>query len=118
MTDSRIDHDRPHEEPRRSTLDGSGPPDEMVVPRTRTSSTFVMAVVGLVLALLMLVFVLQNDSRQHLELLWFDFTLPAGVAMLLAAVVGGLIVAMLGLGRMLQLRLAARRHRDVDRVRR
>jgi uncharacterized integral membrane protein len=103
---------------RREPVDRTRPPEEMVVPRTRTSSTFVMAVVGLVLALLMLVFVLQNDSRQDFEFLWLDFTLPTGVAMLLAAVVGGLIVALLGLGRMLQVRLAARRHRDADRLRR
>ncbi len=90
-------------------------PEEFVVERTRTSTVFVMAAVALVLALLMLVFVLQNGDRERLEFLWFDFTLPAGVAMLLAAIVGGLIVASLGLGRVVQLRLAARRHRQVDR---
>ena len=92
--------------------------EEMVVERTRTSTVFATAAVGLVLALLMLVFVLQNDESQPLEFLWFDFTLPTGVAMLLAAIVGGLIVAAMALGRMLQLRLAARRHRDADRERR
>ena len=91
------------------------PPEEFVVARTRTSSVFVMAAVGLFLALLMLVFVLQNGDDSRLEFLWFDFTLPTGVAMLLAAIVGGLIVALLGLGRVIQLRLAARRHRQVDR---
>lgn len=90
-------------------------PHELAVGRTRTASLFVAAAAALVLALLMLVFVLQNDDSQRLEFLWFDFTLPAGVAMLLAAVVGGLIVASLGLGRVLQLRVAARRHRRADR---
>lgn len=92
--------------------------DDMVVERTRTSSVFVMAAVGLVLALLMLVFVLQNDESHDLEFLWAEFSLPSGVAMLLAAIVGGLIVALLGLGRVIQLRLAARRHREADRRRR
>lgn len=107
-------------EPVTQTAERSTAPhgDEMVLPRTRTSSTFVMAAVGLLLALLMLIFVLQNETRQELEFLWFDFTLPAGVALLLAAVGGGLIVASLALGRVLQARLAARRHRDVDRLHR
>ena len=99
----------------RATPPTMSPPEEFVVERTRTSTVFVMAAVALVLALLMLVFVLQNGDRERLEFLWFDFTLPAGVAMLLAAIVGGLIVASLGLGRVVQLRLAARRHRQVDR---
>lgn len=90
-------------------------PDELVLGRTRTATLFVAVAAALVLALLMLVFVLQNGDRQQLEFLWFDFTLPAGAAMLLAAIVGGLIVASLGLGRVVQLRLAARRHRHADR---
>lgn len=90
-------------------------PHELAVERTRTATLFAAAAAALVLALLMLVFVLQNDDSQRLEFLWFDFTLPTGVAMLLAAVVGGLIVASLGLGRVLQLRVAARRHRRAGR---
>lgn len=85
---------------------------DAVAPRTRTASLFATSVAGLVLAVLMLVFVLQNDARQQLEFLWLDFELPTGVAMLLSAVVGALIVASLALGRLVQLRLAARRHRQ------
>ena len=93
----------------------AGSAEELRLGRTRTSSLFVAAVAGLVLALLMLVFVLQNGDSQDLEFLWMDFSVPAGVAMLLAAIIGGLVVALLGLGRVLQLRLAARRHRASDR---
>lgn len=119
MTETRTTADTTTE-PRPDTEVGAGRSDgdEMTLPRTRTSSTFVMAAVGLVLTLLMLIFVLQNDTSQDFEFLWFDFTLPTGVAMLLAAVVGGLIVASLALGRVLQARLAARRHRDADRLHR
>jgi uncharacterized integral membrane protein len=113
-TDTGTGKDVATEQPRVTTPTMS-PPEEFVVERTRTSTVFVMAAVALVLALLMLVFVLQNGDSERLEFLWFDFTLPAGVAMLLAAIVGGLIVASLGLGRVVQLRLAARRHRQVDR---
>ena len=82
------------------------------IERTRTGTVFGGAVAGLVLTMLMLVFVLQNDERRPLEFLWFDFELPTGVAILLAAVAGALIVSSLALGRVVQLRLAARRHRQ------
>lgn len=88
---------------------------EMVVPRTRTGSALVATVLGMVLALLMLVFVLQNGDRQDYEFLWTEFSLPAGVAMLFAAIAGGLVVALVGIGRIVQIRLAARRHRRADR---
>jgi uncharacterized integral membrane protein len=96
---------------------GSGEQDapEMRVQRTRTGSALVATVLGLVLALLMLVFVLQNSERQQYEFLWTDFSLPSGVAMLVAAIVGGLVVALIGLSRIIQIRLAARRHRKADR---
>jgi uncharacterized integral membrane protein len=100
----------------RSSAAGGQPADrEMVVPSTRTGFTLVATVLGLVLALLMLVFVLQNGERQSYEFLWLDFTLPSGVAMLVAAIAGGLVVALIGIGRIAQIRLAARRHRRADR---
>jgi uncharacterized integral membrane protein len=79
--------------------------------RTRTSAAWTLAAIGLLLALLMLVFILQNGHDVDFEFLWFDFTLPAGGAMLLAAVVGGLLVVLIGVSRVIQLRWAARRHR-------
>lgn len=79
---------------------------------TRTAAALVSVVIGMIVSLLMLTFVVQNSHRTTFELLWLDFTLSAGVALLVSAIAGGLIVAMLGLGRVLQLRLAARRHRQ------
>lgn len=92
----------------------SGAP-ELEVPRTRTGSAWVAAATGALLVLLMLVFILQNSQKVQMDFLWTDFSLPLGVGLLLAAVLGALIVLALGIGRMLQLRLAARRHRKADR---
>ena len=78
---------------------------------TRAGAAWLAVFVMLLLALLMLVFVLQNGHRVAFELLWADFSLPVGVALLLAAVLGGLLVVLFGAARVLQLRLAARRHR-------
>ena len=99
----------------RTTTSSPSTADELQVPRTRTSSAWVAAAVGAVLVLLMLVFILQNSSKVQMDFLWMEFSLPLGVAMLLAAVLGALIVVSLGIGRMLQLRLAAHRHRKADR---
>jgi uncharacterized integral membrane protein len=63
----------------------------------------------------MLVFILQNGDKVRLHFLWLSFSLPLGVALLLAGVSGALIVVLVGIGRMLQLRLVARRHRKDDR---
>ncbi len=62
----------------------------------------------------MLVFILQNSDRVAMQFLWMDFTVPLGAGLLLSAVLGALAVVSLGAGRMLQLRLAARRHRRAD----
>ena len=106
----------PDEQGKRAVVkDSPVPSQEFEVPRTRTSSAWVAAAIGVLLTLLMLVFILQNGDRVRMHFLWMDFTLPLGVALLMAGVVGALIVFVVGIGRMLQLRLAARRHRKNDR---
>jgi uncharacterized integral membrane protein len=75
----------------------------------------VAAASGALLLLLMLVFILQNGDKVRLHFLWLGFSLPLVVALLLAGVSGALIVVLVGMGRMLQLRLVARRHRKDDR---
>ena len=89
--------------------------EHLVLPRTRTGSAWVAAATGAVLVLLMLVFILQNGERVEMEFLWLELNVPLGAGLLLAAVLGALVVVSLGVGRMLQLRLAARRHRKADR---
>ena len=93
----------------------SAPHDELTIGRTRMSRAWAAAAVTLVLALLMLIFILQNGRDERMRFLWMDFTLPLGVALLLAAVGGGLLVVLLGIARLTQLRLAARRHRKAGR---
>ena len=65
---------------------------------------------GLVLAVL-LVFVLQNLDRVPIEFLGASGEVPVGVALLLAAVAGGLIVGLASGLRILQLRRRVKRER-------
>lgn len=109
-------HERHHGSMTTGGISGGGrlPGKALKSEGTRTGTLFGGAVAGLVLTMFMLVFVLQNDERRRLEFLWFDFELPIGAAMLLAAVAGALIASSLALGRVVQLRLAARRHRQAE----
>jgi lipopolysaccharide assembly protein A len=93
----------------------SRPLEQHVVASTRTSGVWVASIAFAVLLLLLLIFILQNNRSVPLRFLGFDGSTPLGVAMLLAAVLGALIVAMAGVARVLQLRRVAKRHRDADR---
>jgi uncharacterized integral membrane protein len=65
-------------------------------------------VATLVLALLLLVFILQNGRHARLRFLWLRFSLPVGVALLLAAVGGGLLVELLRFARAFRRRFRGR----------
>jgi lipopolysaccharide assembly protein A len=90
-------------------------PGDHVVEPTRTSGVWVASIAFAVLLLLLLIFILQNNRSVPLRFLGFDGNMPLGVAMLLAAVLGALLVAMAGVARVLQLRRVAKRHRVAER---
>jgi uncharacterized integral membrane protein len=68
---------------------------------------------ALVLALL-LIFILENGQRASISYFGARGHLPLGVALLFAAVLGILMVVIPGTARIIQLRIAARRHRRTD----
>lgn len=68
-----------------------------------TGATWVALIVGLILLVLLLIFVLQNMNDALISYMGWQFNLPLGVAMLLSAVAGGFIVAMVGSIRLLVL---------------
>jgi uncharacterized integral membrane protein len=78
---------------------------------TRTSGVWAGLVLGGVLLILLLVFILQNGGKSAFHFLGFDFTLPRGIALLLAAAAGGSIMAVVGAIRIFQLRRAYKRGR-------
>ena len=66
---------------------------------------------ALVLLVLLIVFVLQNSTKVELHFLGLSATIPLGMALLIAAVGGGVVVAIAGIARVSQLRMNARRTR-------
>jgi uncharacterized integral membrane protein len=101
---------------------GTEPPPATALPpqhtldRTRTGGLWVAATATVVLILLLLIFILQNGEQVEVSLFGANPDLPLGVALLLAAVLGALIVALAGTARVVQLRHVAKRHRASDRA--
>jgi uncharacterized integral membrane protein len=94
---------RPGSAPRRKTKPGGA-------PRTRTSAAFKGFVGGALILLLLLIFILENTEQVKIGYFGATGRLPLGVALLLAAVGGALLVAILGAARISQLRLYTKRH--------
>jgi lipopolysaccharide assembly protein A len=84
------------------------------IKRTRTSGIWVAVGFFAVVLLLLLIFILQNGTQVSVSYLGLHGHLPLGVALLLAAVCGVLLVVLAGAARISQLRATARRHRRVD----
>jgi uncharacterized integral membrane protein len=85
------------------------PGDGPVVPRTRIGGLWIASVLFAAVLLLLLVFILQNTRPAEISFFGARARPPVGVALLLAAVFGVLLVALPGTARILQLRFLARR---------
>jgi uncharacterized integral membrane protein len=81
------------------------------VRRTRMGGLWVAAVLSALVLLLLLIFILENGQRASISYFGAHGHMPLGVALLLAAVLGVLLVVIPGTGRIIQLRVAAHRHR-------
>lgn len=60
-------------------------------------------ILGLLILILLLIFILQNNVAAQFNYLGWQFSLPLGVAMLLAAVAGALIMGLVGSVRLFKL---------------
>jgi len=83
--------------------------------RTRTSTTYVGVGVGLLVLVLVIIFIAQNLNDDRVQFFTAHFDLPEGLIVLASVVAGGLIVLLVSLARVVQLRVAARRHRSGHR---
>jgi len=78
---------------------------------TWASAVWVATGAALLLLILLIVFMLQNSSKVEVHFLGLTGTIPLGMALLIAAVGGGVVVAIAGIARVTQLRFSARRTR-------
>jgi uncharacterized integral membrane protein len=77
--------------------------------RTRVGGAWIGMILGAVVLVFLLVFILQNLDPARVAFLGFEATLPLGIWLLFAAIAGMLLLAIPGLGRMVQWRRAAKR---------
>ena len=85
-------------------------PPEDAVKFTKAAALWAALIVGFLVLIVLLIFIAQNTDPGTFHFLGWNWTLPLGVALLLAAVGGGLLAVLVGAARIVQLRIAARKN--------
>ena len=80
---------------------------------------WIALILGAIVLVLLLIFIIQNNVTTQFQYFGAQFQLPLGVAMLLAAVAGALVMALVGSVRMIQMGLSIRKLRkNQEKIRR
>jgi uncharacterized integral membrane protein len=83
-------------------------PPKDPVKFTRAAALWAALISGFLILIVLLIFIAQNTASAQFHFLGWHWSLPLGVAILGAAVCGGLLTVAVGAVRMLQLRRAAK----------
>jgi uncharacterized integral membrane protein len=83
---------------------------ESAVKFTRAAALWSALITGFVILIVLLVFIMQNTDSTTINFFAWEWNLPVGVAILLAAVCGGLLTVAVGTARIVQLRRAAKKN--------
>lgn len=78
---------------------------------TRAGMVWTAVASALVVLILLIIFILQNQVYVQVKFFGLEGAVPLGVALFIAAVGGGVLVAIAGAARIIQLRLASHRQR-------
>jgi uncharacterized integral membrane protein len=81
------------------------------VPRTRTGAAWAALITAALLAVLLIIFLVQNTHSTEISFLWMTTSTPLAVALLIAAVGSVLLTLILGTARITQLRRLVRKNR-------
>lgn len=76
---------------------------------SRTARAWTAWIIGAIILIFLLVFIIQNSSEARFQFITWHFSLPLGVAVLLAAIIGALVTALIGGARMYQMRRAVKK---------
>ncbi|MGW1740816.1 lipopolysaccharide assembly protein LapA domain-containing protein [Nocardia sp. NPDC001965] len=80
------------------------------VEKSRVGNAWIALIVAALLGIVLLIFILQNSESADVEMLFWNFSLPLGVTILLSVIAGALVMALVGGVRIVQLRRAVHRH--------
>ena len=78
---------------------------------TRAGVVWAAVVAALILLILLIIFIMQNQDDVAIRYLGLEGIVPLGMALFIASVTGGVLVAIAGAARILQLRANAHRSR-------
>ncbi len=87
----------------------SGTPED-AVKFTRAAALWGSLIFGFLILIVLLIFIAQNTESAEFAFLNLSWSLPLGVAILFAAVAGGLLTVAVGAVRIFQLRRAAKKN--------
>ncbi|KWX59424.1 lipopolysaccharide assembly LapA domain-containing protein [Mycobacterium sp. NAZ190054] len=96
--------------PQMGTPPMGGSPPKSAVHRTRAAALWAALTLGFIVLIVLLIFIAQNTESAEFAFLGWHWSLPLGVAILFAAVAGGLLTVAVGAVRMFQLRRAAKKN--------
>ena len=104
-TSSSVEAPRNERDDRHDTRTARATDPALDEPTKRGVSGVVWAalILGVIILILLLIFIIQNNVTTRFEYMAWQFSLPLGVAMLLSAVAGALVMALVGSVRMFKL---------------
>jgi uncharacterized integral membrane protein len=107
-TAGRAETSRPGEPTAQAPAPAPAPETSQV---TRAGMVWAAVACALVVLILLIAFILQNQEYVQVKFFGLEGSVPLGIALFIAAVGGGVLVAIAGAARIIQLRLAAHRVR-------
>lgn len=102
----------PGEPPRAPSTEPARTPGPEPRQVTRAGMVWAAVASALVVLILLIAFILQNQDYVQVKFFGLQGSVALGVALFIAAVGGGVLVAIAGAARIIQLRLAAHRQRS------
>ncbi|MBF6348890.1 MULTISPECIES: LapA family protein [Nocardia] len=73
---------------------------------SRVGNAWIALIIAAILGIILLIFIIQNSESADVEMLFWNFSLPLGVTILLSVIAGALVMALVGGVRIMQLRRA------------
>lgn len=100
------------EQPRKPESAGPEPArQEPARKGSRTGALWAATTISIVLLILLIIFILQNQGPVRILFFGLEGSIPLGMALLIAAVAGAVVVAIAGVARLTQVRIKERRAR-------
>ena len=81
----------------------------MALRHTRVSAAWTAVTIAILLGVALIAFIVQNTQKVQIKFFGASGHIPLVVALLAAAIIGALIVIVVGISRIIQLRISARR---------